>query len=131
MLTNLSDTTASALATMFTTLASDPSCQEKLRQEVKESFEDGSYTCARPQNLLDGVISETLRICPPVLFAPQRMVPEGGIRIGDVDLPGGTILSFSTYNFHHGRPIDNSPSMIGTDLYYRQAQLCGARKVHP
>ncbi|KFZ12717.1 hypothetical protein V502_06954 [Pseudogymnoascus sp. VKM F-4520 (FW-2644)] len=98
-----SDTTASALATMFTILANDPSCQEKLRQEVNESFKDGSYTCARPQNLLDGVISETLRICPPVLFAPQRMVPEGGIRIGDVQIPGGTILSFSTYNFHHDK----------------------------
>lgn len=118
---------------MFTILANDPSCQEKLRKEVKESFEDGSYTCARPQNMLDGVISETLRICPPVLFAPQRMVPEGGIRIGDVEIPGGTILSFSTYNFHHGKPFITVliiHSMFGTDLYYRRAQLGRTGKVH-
>lgn len=98
-----SDTTANALSAIFTILASDQECQEKLRKEVNKSFEDGSYTCDRPQDVLDSIIKETLRICPPVLFAPQRMSPKGGIRIGDVQFPGDTILTFSPYSLHHDK----------------------------
>ncbi|KAH8603050.1 cytochrome P450 monooxygenase-like protein [Bisporella sp. PMI_857] len=96
-----SDTTGSSLAVIFTLLAHYQDYQDKLRTEVRQSFADGTYTCARPQDHLDAFINETLRLCPPILFYSQRFPPKGGLRVGGVEIPEGTVCCIGTYQLHH------------------------------
>lgn len=97
-----SDTTASALTVLFALLATNPSCQQELRQEVEISFANSTYNSAKPQALLDGIINEALRLFPPVTFSSQRVTPAEGLTIGKVHIPPDTVLSLSTYHIHHG-----------------------------
>ncbi|KAL1966197.1 hypothetical protein VTN77DRAFT_4749 [Rasamsonia byssochlamydoides] len=96
-----SDTTGSALTVLFMLLAYYRSYQERVREEVEQSFADNTYTCARPQMLLDAMINEALRLAPPILFNLQRYPPKGGIKIGDVYIPEGTVCCIGAYQLHH------------------------------
>jgi hypothetical protein len=102
LLTQHSDTTASALTMLFVLLAIHPTYQQKLRREVEVSFQDGTYNSAKPQDLLDGIINEALRLFPPATFASQRVTPAEGLTIGNVHIPPDTVISIGTYQIHHG-----------------------------
>jgi cytochrome P450 len=99
---HISDTTVSGLVVLFLHLAYYQDYQEKVREEVEQSFADNTYTCARPQTLLDAVINESLRVAPPILFNLQRYPPKGGLQIGDVYIPEGTNCCMGAYQLHHG-----------------------------
>ncbi|CZR60260.1 related to pisatin demethylase cytochrome P450 [Phialocephala subalpina] len=73
------------------------SYQKKLREEIDISFQEKTYNCAKPEPLLDGIISEALRLFPPVTFGSQRVIPEPGMTIGDVDIPPDTVVSLAMY----------------------------------
>lgn len=49
---------------------------------------------------LDGVVSEGLRLFPPIPMSLPRLVPEGGRIIDDVFLPEGTVVSCQAYSVH-------------------------------
>ena len=98
-----SDTTASALTVLFFLLAVHDSYQKKLREEIDISFQEKTYNCAKPEPLLDGIISEALRLFPPVTFGSQRVIPEPGMTIGDVDIPPDTVVSLAMYQIQRGK----------------------------
>lgn len=104
-----SDTTGSALTVLFMLLAYYRSYQERVREEVEQSFADNTYSCARPQVLLDAVINETLRLAPPILFNLQRYPSKGGITIGDVYIPEGTVCCIGAFQLHHGILVQFPP----------------------
>jgi cytochrome P450 len=79
MLPRHSDTTASALTTLFVLLATNPLYQQKLRQEVEVPFAISTYNSAKPQALLDGIVNEALRLFPPVTFSSQCLTPAEGL----------------------------------------------------
>ena len=103
LLTQISDTTASALTILFVLLATYPYYHQKLREEVDISFQNGTYTPAKPQMLLDAIIAESLRLYPPVTFYSQRVTPLGGIMIGEIMIPENTIVSVATCQIHRGK----------------------------
>ncbi|KAG0646070.1 Cytokinin biosynthesis 2 [Hyphodiscus hymeniophilus] len=96
-----SDTTASALTVLFVLLATNPSYQKKLRDEVEIIFANSTYNSAKPQVLLDGIINEALRLYPPVTFLSQRVTPAEGLTIGKVHIPPDTVVSVGTFSIHH------------------------------
>jgi len=96
-----SDTIAFTLSVIFVLLTVHPTYQQKLREEGDTSFDDKTYTCAKPQPLLDAIISEALRLYPPVTFFTQRATPTSGFTIGDVHIPPDTVLSVATYQLQH------------------------------
>lgn len=87
---------------LFVLLAIHPTYQQKLRREVEVSFQDGTYNSAKPQDLLDGIINEALRLFPPATFTSQRVTPAEGLTIGNVHIPPDTVISVGTYQIHHG-----------------------------
>ncbi|GFY71268.1 thromboxane-A synthase [Trichonephila inaurata madagascariensis] len=63
------ETTATVLTFVAYCLATNPEWQEKLIKEVDEAFEkhsEMSYDVVREMKVLDAVVSETLRMHPPI-----------------------------------------------------------------
>lgn len=74
----------------------------KLREEMDKAFETNSYACGKQIPLLDGIINESLRLYPTVIFGFQRLTPPEGLTIGSVYIPGDTIICLGPYQQGHG-----------------------------
>lgn len=68
----------------------DPDQLSKLREEITSHIDSGDITHQKIQRLdhLNGFISETLRLHPPVPTAMARLTPPEGIMIGETHIPG-------------------------------------------
>ena len=85
-----SDTTASTLTNIFLELAKQPDLMISLRGELQAAIgSSGEITNKALQslNLLNGVLSETLRLHPPAGLL-QRKTPPEGITIDGTYIPG-------------------------------------------
>ena len=60
--------------------------------------------------LLDAILMETLRLYAVSPGPKPRCVPAGGCRLGHfVDIPGGTVVSASSYSLHRNSDVFYSP----------------------
>ncbi|TFK73628.1 cytochrome P450 [Pluteus cervinus] len=87
------ETTASGLAWTLWLLANDQPSQSKLRQEVKELYENNprpDYRSLKELQWLDCVVMESLRVMPPVPMTFRKA--ERTDYIDGVLIPKGTIL---------------------------------------
>lgn len=91
-----SETAATALACITYHLLHRTDASNRLRQEIRQSFQsyesiDNASTIPLPY--LNAVILEGMRIYPPLPFALPRVVPEAGDIVDGHFLPGGTVVS--------------------------------------
>ena len=87
-----SDTTSSTLTSIFYELAKLPFEFSRLRDEigsVVKAGETASNHKLQHLDLLNGIISETLRLHPPA-GSLQRKTPPEGLTIGETYIPGDT-----------------------------------------
>ncbi|KAJ5937255.1 hypothetical protein N7454_004910 [Penicillium verhagenii] len=73
----------------------------RLVREIRDAFVDqADITLARIAGLpyLNAVLTETLRIYPPIPAMLPRLVPEGGALIGNAYVPAGVSVSISLYS---------------------------------
>ncbi|KAF5493984.1 Cytochrome P450 monooxygenase BOT4 [Colletotrichum fructicola] len=95
-----SETTATTLSCMTYYLLKNPSILTQLQDEIRSSFtryEDINAATAVPLRYLKAVAQEAMRVYPPLPFALPRVVPEGGCTVDGHLLPGGTVVSTSTF----------------------------------
>ncbi|PYI12717.1 benzoate 4-monooxygenase cytochrome P450 [Aspergillus sclerotiicarbonarius CBS 121057] len=90
-----SDTTAASLITLFFQLALDRRVRKTLQDEIDKYFEtvetvDSMSLSKLPY--LDAVITETMRLHPPVPSGVQRMTPPDGLLIDNTWIPGNTVV---------------------------------------
>lgn len=77
-------------------LANNPEKLKVLATEVRDKFkteEEISLDAVRHLPYLNAVISEALRLCPPVPWMLPRRVPASGGEVAGVWLPGGVSTS--------------------------------------
>ena len=108
---NLSGITLTAL---FYYLLKNPECYSRLQQEVDENFPTSGakalddpigYTKAQTLPYLHACLQETFRIHPATGFTNERVVdPRGAIICGE-HIPGGTIVSCSSWVLHRNKEI--------------------------
>ncbi|KAG8176923.1 hypothetical protein JTE90_018706 [Oedothorax gibbosus] len=107
------ETTASTLSFASYLLALNPDIQEKLRQEVDETLKDAggelTYEAVQSMKYLDNVISETLRIYPPLVRLDRTA--EADYKLGDtgITVTKGMIVGIPTYALHHDPKIFPEP----------------------
>ncbi|KAI9591921.1 cytochrome P450 [Syncephalis fuscata] len=98
------DTTASTLTWTLLLLIEHPECASRLVEEIRALYPDPStiidYEAIQSLPYLDAVINESMRIRPIAPHGMPRVVPEGGIMLGDYYLPAGTTV-FSSFNALH------------------------------
>ncbi|KAK2712312.1 cytochrome P450 3A9-like [Artemia franciscana] len=104
------ETTSNALAYTAYCLAVFPEIQDKLYDEIKESFPDGKVDLGRIHHIkyLDQVINETLRIFPP---SPsfRREVTVDEAKLGPYRLPRDTVIEINVFGIHHDPNIWPDP----------------------
>jgi len=110
-----SDTTASALSSLFFLLLSNRDCYDRLQAEIDDLFPPGenAMDTSKYANMpfLSSCINETLRLHPPVPTSGPREVLHGtgGKMIGGRFIPEGTQIYIPPYSLHRN-PSYFSPS---------------------
>ncbi|KAK1144710.1 hypothetical protein N8T08_005014 [Aspergillus melleus] len=107
------DTTATLISFALLSLARDPAAWSKLRAEVfAHSANSLSFESLKSCSYLQAVLSETLRLYPPIPINTRQalrdtVLPVGGGPHGDqpVAVPKGTTLTYSVYVMHRRTDI--------------------------
>ena len=87
-----SETLASALTATIRELVQNPGVLYRLTTELRSTFSsDNEITVASTTHLpyLNAVINEGLRLDPPTVISPPRVVPPGGDKVCDRFVPAG------------------------------------------
>ncbi|KAH7077315.1 cytochrome P450 monooxygenase-like protein [Paraphoma chrysanthemicola] len=95
-----SDTTSSTLTYAAYELATNPEIVKALREELStlgKTMSSISLKDLQSCDYLNAVISETLRLHPPVPSGVMRKTPPEGITVGTTFIPGNTTVVSPTY----------------------------------
>ena len=111
------DTTATAICATFFYLSQNPGCYERLAQEIRSLFENGSEISGSKLSgcqYLRACIDEAMRMSPPVAGtlwreqASDDRVQKPIIIDGHV-IPKGTYVGVNTYTLHHDEVSSPTP----------------------
>ncbi|ETS73483.1 hypothetical protein PFICI_14429 [Pestalotiopsis fici W106-1] len=99
-----SDTLSCSLQSLIYHVIREPRVWKRLQDEVGEAVKQGycmdpvvSHDDAQRLPYLQAAIKEALRIFAPVPMGLPRVAPKGGVKIGGVFFPEGTVLSVNPY----------------------------------
>jgi cytochrome P450 len=103
------ETTANALSWSVYLLSQDPDARAEVEREVDEVLGDGP---AQPEHLdrlvyTRAVIEEAMRLYPPVPILSRAAIADD--RIGDVKIPGRSIVTIAPYVLHRHRTLWEEP----------------------
>ncbi|KAG8176927.1 hypothetical protein JTE90_018710 [Oedothorax gibbosus] len=115
------DTTASTLSLASYFLALNPSVQEKVRAEVDEALKhtDGelTYESLKSMRYLDNVISETLRIYPPLSRLDRTADADYTFSSTGITIRKGNLISIPVHGIHRDPNIYPEPEKFDPDRF--------------
>ena len=98
------ETSAATLGWAITCLGADRRVQDRILQEV---------TCAEESHpYLDCFLNETMRYFPAIPFVIREVA--SAVRLGDLDLPAGSLVLVSIIGVHHHRDYWKEPHIFDT-----------------
>ncbi|KAF1843690.1 cytochrome P450 oxidoreductase [Cucurbitaria berberidis CBS 394.84] len=114
-----SDTSSTALRSIFYFLLKNPETYSKLCDEIRGSGFTVPVSFADASSLpyLGAVIREALRIHSPVGMMLPRSVPAGGVTIDGYYLPAGTEVGISPWVLHHDPNVFPNPERFYPDRW--------------
>ncbi|GAW13167.1 hypothetical protein ANO14919_025450 [Xylariales sp. No.14919] len=101
-----SETTATTLSGATYLLLKHPEILEKLKHEIRSTFEDASQININSVGNLKymlAVLNEALRLYPPVTSGLVRTVPEGGSEIAGHFVAEGTYVEIQQWSMNHSK----------------------------
>lgn len=91
-------------------LARHPRVLSRLQEELRSvNLGSVSFQQIDALPLLDALLTETLRCCPPAMGSFIRQVPDEGLIIGGYSIPGGTTVGVSTHTLHRNSDVFLNP----------------------
>jgi cytochrome P450 len=106
------DTVSCGLQSFIYHMLRHPTAWRRVRDEIDAAYERGlcadrvvAFDHAQRLPYLQACIKEALRVFGPVPMGLPRVVPQGGLTIGDRTFPAGTILSVNPWVMHHSKEI--------------------------
>ncbi|KAH8651152.1 cytochrome P450 [Xylariales sp. PMI_506] len=100
-------TVSSGLQSFFYHMIRHPVALRRVRDEIRKAQAEGkcldtviSYADSQSLDYLQACIKESLRVFGAIGAWFPRVAPPGGVTIGDLTFPGGTILSVHPYTMH-------------------------------
>jgi len=91
---------ASTLTFIFYHLAQHPAQARKLQAELDTLDSNLNAGSLRSLDHLNAIISETLRLHPPILSGSYRNTPPEGIEIAGQHIPGDITVNVPAYSLH-------------------------------
>ncbi|KAG2378567.1 hypothetical protein C9374_008206 [Naegleria lovaniensis] len=103
------ETTASALSSLFYSLAKNPHVQDKLYEEICSTFSNDETSVINYQKLhdmpyLECVLKENLRLYPPIALLPGRMLQSSQV-IDGYKVPKGFVVSLNIFSLHRNPQV--------------------------
>ena len=113
-------TTASALTWSLFLVAQHPLVAQKLLREIQGAFEGNPFRQTRLEELpvLDRILKESLRVLPPVVFAPRWATTDTSL--GRFRMPRGSMVMLSIYMTHHLSTLYEYPEHFWPDRWLHQ-----------
>ncbi|KAL4890504.1 cytochrome P450 [Aspergillus ambiguus] len=103
------DTTGNALTIATYNVVRNPQIYQRLTAELKEAFPDPTmkmdFVSLEKLPYLTGVIKEALRLSFGVPGRLPRVVPDQGAEFNGYHVPGGTVVSMSSWTMHHNEDL--------------------------
>ncbi|KAF2219772.1 monooxygenase [Elsinoe ampelina] len=99
-----SESTATALSGAIFFILTNPHVYETLTKEIRTKYtheDDITLVSSNSLPYLDAVITETLRLYPPVAITMPRVVPASGETIASSFVPGGTSVGVPHFAISH------------------------------
>ncbi|GBM53404.1 Cytochrome P450 3A41 [Araneus ventricosus] len=93
------ESTATSLAYTFYLLAKHPEIQDKLYEEIKKA-EDDSYITVQSLPYLNQMLTESLRLYPPITGFINRECSED-YQVGSITIPKGAVVQAPVWDIHH------------------------------
>ncbi|KAK5129253.1 hypothetical protein LTR08_003718 [Meristemomyces frigidus] len=120
-----STTTAIAMANVMHQLLVNPTCMERLREELDDALADeeviAPYEKVKYLPYLRACLDESMRLFPPTAHGLPRATPaEGAVIMGDY-IPGGTTVSMSAYVAHRDPKLFPEPETYNPDRWLGEA----------
>ncbi|EGU79236.1 hypothetical protein FOXB_10267 [Fusarium oxysporum f. sp. conglutinans Fo5176] len=109
----LSDTTSVTLTCLFYLLATNNNACMRLQEEIDNLFSSSSqpnHSSFSKLTYLQACIDETLRLFPPVPSGLQRMTPAEGLKVGEIFIPGDTIVTVPSYTVYRDERYFTAPN---------------------
>jgi len=124
-----SESTATALAGAAFFMLTNPSVYHRLVEEVRSAYsseDEITLASTHTHEYLDAVITETLRMYPPVAITLPRRVPQGGETIAGEFVPQDTTVGVHHYSTYH-----HPDNFCRPDEFLPERWLPGVRDLPP
>ncbi|KAG8176367.1 hypothetical protein JTE90_018942 [Oedothorax gibbosus] len=120
------ETTASTLTFMAYSLAVNADWQEQLIAEVDEAFqkhEEMSYDAVRDMKILDGVVSETLRMYPAAVGSERTAIEDYKLGNTGIVIEKGKRIAFPIYSMHYDPEYFEEPEKFNPNRFIDPNQM--------
>ncbi|KAM7315477.1 cytochrome P450 3A41-like [Ixodes scapularis] len=122
------DTTSSVIAYTVYLLALHPDVQEKLRREMDECFEqygpEPTLDVVVKLDYLNCVISESMRLYPPVLRLERSPVEDYVMTDTGIKLPKNHVIGIPVYAMHHDPSNFEDPYKFDPERFSEENRGC-------
>ncbi|XP_022112928.2 cytochrome P450 6g1-like [Pieris rapae] len=113
--------TTSAMFTTLVELGKNPKILERLQNEIDETFRKNnnelSYELVMNMIYLDMVLSEALRMHPPIAFLMRRCVRDSVLPVGNIKIENGTKIFIPLYERHHDEKHFPEPEVFNPERF--------------
>ncbi|XP_075976933.1 uncharacterized protein LOC142977101 [Anticarsia gemmatalis] len=112
---------ATSILSAFIQLGRNPDILEKVHREIDETFEkhNGNITYDVITNMeyVDKVLSEAMRINPPVGFVSRKCIKDTVLPVGNIQVDSGTNIFTPIYHIHHDPDIYPNPEVFDPERF--------------
>ncbi|XP_026726532.1 cytochrome P450 6B5-like [Trichoplusia ni] len=112
---------ANALFNTLVVLCQHPEILQKVHQEIDEHFEKNNnnigYDVITQLTYLDKVLSESLRMFPPVGYVTRKCIEDSVLPVGEVKIEKGTKLYTPIYQLHHDPDLYPEPEVFDPERF--------------
>jgi cytochrome P450 len=116
------ETSSNALSWLLYLLSSRPDCLERVRQEFYDVLGDAPLGHADLPRFVftTQVIQEGLRLYPPFWMVDREAIADD--RVGDVEIPAGSMVIVHVYGAHHAPRHWPDPETFDTDRFIKGSE---------
>jgi cytochrome P450 len=116
------ETSSNALSWLLYLLSSRPDCLERVRQEFYDVLGDRPLGHADLPGFVftTQVIQEALRLYPPFWMVDREAIADD--RVGDVEIPAGSMVIVHVYGAHHAPKHWPDPETFDTDRFIKGSE---------